>query len=133
MSNRHSVAMTARSLSSHQQQQQAQQSIQADSIWEAINLLRNLETYGGSSDEELGELLGWFLQAEYGNAHENTKKPAEIKQDVKRVMALRTIPSQAFVYWQEYVGTFKTTALTLFIAGVNKKFYEKQTMGVFFF
>lgn len=109
------------------------ESVQGDSIWEAINLLRNLETYGGSSDEELGELLGWFFQAEYGNAHESNKTPHEIKQDIKRLMTLRRCPKQAFSYWQEYVGTFKTTALMLFIAGVNKRFHEKQNMGVFFF
>lgn len=109
------------------------QSVQGDSVWEAINLLRNMETYGASSDEELGELLGWFLQAEYGNAHECHKTHHEIRQDIKRLMTIRKVPHQAFVYWSDYIGTLQTTALTLFIAGVNRRFHDKQDMGVFFF
>lgn len=119
-------------LHSHSAYQQ-RPSIQGESVWEAINLLRNLETYGGSSDDELGELLGWFLQAEYGNAHESHKSHHEIRQNIKRLMTLRRVPPQAFTYWKEYIGTLETTSLTMFIAGVNKRFHDKQDMGVFFF
>ena len=134
------------------------QSTQTDSIWEAINLLHNLETYGNASDDELGELLGWFLQAEYGNAHEqpasrlinnntttnnnnnsnnnNNNKPQEdlVTQTVNRAMMLQRVPVlETLAYWKEYVGTPKSTAWTLFVAGVNRKFKDKQNLGVFFF
>lgn len=104
-----------------------------ESVWEAVNLLRNLETYGASTDEELGELIAWFLQAEYGNAHECQWDKHEIRQYVKEVMAIHRVPPVAFEYWNDYVGTLQTTALTLFVAGVNRRFHDKQDMGVFFF
>lgn len=107
--------------------------VHGDSVWEAINLLRNLESYGASSDRELGELIGWFLQAEYSNAHECRRSNHEIKQDLKRLMTLRRVPPEAFEYWKDYVGTLQTTALTLFIAGVNRKFHDQLNKGVFSF
>lgn len=102
-------------------------------VSEAINLLRNLESYGASSDEEVGELIAWFLQAEYGNAHECRKSHHEIRHHLKHALAIRRVPSQAFVFWKEYVGTLQTTALTLFIAGVNRKFNDQLDNGVFSF
>lgn len=122
-----------------------------DPVWEAMHLLRNLEQYGGASDAELGELLGWFLQAHYGNAHETTPDPRTstdprtsvsvgitqahraIGQEVQARLGLKRCPESMFAYWQEYAGTCSAAALTLFAAGVNKKFGEKQSMGVFFF
>lgn len=103
------------------------------SVIEAFSLLQNLENYRASSDDELGELIAWYLQSEYGNAHKCYKTESEIIKEVKCELNIQYVPDKAFTYWKEYVGTLPATALNLFIAGVNRKFYDKQQMGVFSF
>ncbi|KAF5099420.1 hypothetical protein DV451_002953 [Geotrichum candidum] len=102
--------------------------------WEAMSLLQNIVTYSDViSDDELGELLGWYLQATYGNAHKCDQPLDEICLEIMSILSIRHVPEQVFRYWKDYVGTLQSTARTLFIAGVNHKFGDKQQMGMFSF
>ncbi|KAF5094412.1 hypothetical protein D0Z03_002095 [Geotrichum reessii] len=102
--------------------------------WEAMSLLQSIVSYSNVlSDDELGELLGWYLQAYYGNAHKCQRPLDEIRLDLMSILSIQNVPEQVFRYWQDYVGTLPSTARTLFIAGVNRKFGDKQQMGMFSF